>query len=415
MNRRQIPALTPTPTLADESRLRPDGESPGRSARYDRRRNSTPLVSVVLPTYNEATNLPLVVEGIERALVDFDYEIIVVDDDSPDLTWKKAEQLAQDGHRVRAVRRTTERGLSSAVVTGMNIASGSVFIVMDADLQHDPVILPDLVSAILDDHADICLGSREAVGGSYGDFGRKRRFISWVGAQAARSLLRLSIGDPMSGYFAVSRQRFEQVVREVNPRGFKILLELIARGAQPNVAEVGYTFGRRQHGATKLTGSIIVSYCLALLALTVGRRVPVAVAAYALVGASGLLVRGAGLVAGGALGLANPVLLAVEASVLSNYLLNNRLTFVDRPNHGLRHVRGLALFHCISAYGLLVQAGVAEWLRLPGRLPDWVTADAGWLASPLPALVGLLASAAGGYFLNSLLTWPAHKASHQAT
>lgn len=228
---------------------------------------SEPTVSVILPTYNEAGNIPVLLERLASALQDTAYEIIVVDDDSTDRTWQVAERTAKDDERIVVIRRTEERGLSSAVLAGMSAAGGRVLVVMDADLQHDERKIPELVAAIEGGEADVCLGSREADGGSYGSFQRRRRLISWAGAALARKLLRVPVTDPMSGFFAISRDRFELVGDEVNPRGFKIMLEFLARGPRPRVAEVGYRFGERVSGSTKLSGSVVVEYLRALAEL----------------------------------------------------------------------------------------------------------------------------------------------------
>lgn len=236
-----------------------------------RQAEAGPLVSVIVPTYNEAGNITVLLERLASTLDEHRYEIIIVDDDSSDGTWQAAEQLAVTDDRISVIRRTEERGLSSAVLAGMHAASGDTLIVIDADLQHDERKIPDLVAAIVDRRVDICLGSREADGGSYGSFKRRRRLVSWAGAALARQLLGVPVSDPMSGFFAVSRERFEAVHDQVNPRGFKIMLEFLARGTRPEVAEVGYRFGERVNGATKLTGSVGMDYLRALAGLMAHR------------------------------------------------------------------------------------------------------------------------------------------------
>ena len=228
---------------------------------------SPPRASIIVPTFNESENIAVLLERLAATMVDVDYEIIVVDDDSQDSTWRIAERIAMTDNRIRVIRRVDERGLSSAVVAGMQAATGQSLVVIDADLQHDETKIPDLVAAVVDDGADICLGSREVEGGSYGAFQRHRRFASWTGAALARQLLGLPVSDPMSGFFAVSRDRFELLANEVNPRGFKILLEFLARGPKPQVHEVGYEFGERLNGTTKLNSSVVLAYLVALTSL----------------------------------------------------------------------------------------------------------------------------------------------------
>ncbi len=383
------------------------GSSAGvTNARYDRRgvdrrRTGQPLVSVVIPTYNEAENIPILVRRLEQALADLDYELIVVDDDSPDLTWQIADELSQAQPRLRVLRRTDARGLSSAVMAGFGIARGRTLAVLDADLQHDERILPELIGAIVDDGADIAVGSREADGGSYGEFGPWRRTVSWTGAQLARFMLRTPVNDPMSGFFVVSRARYDEVVDKVNPKGFKILLEFLATGTPPSVTEVGFKFGQRLHGATKLTGSVIVAYLMALLELAGGRFVTARFSAYAIVGMSGVVVRALVLVGLSLVADARATWwLAIEAAVLWNYWWNNRFTFNAYRQRGRQSIVGLAKFHAVAAHGVLVatatQSLVADLIGSENLLTVGVAAAAG---------LGL--ATVGNYHLNRSITWQA--------
>lgn len=368
-------------------------------------------MSVIVPTYNEAGNIPLLIPMLQEALADFDYEVIIVDDDSPDLTWRVADELVADEPRFSVVRRTVDRGLSAAVLTGMNVAQGSVFVVMDADLQHDPNAIPALVSKILDDDAEIAVASRSVDGGSYGEFSSRRRLISWVGAKMAHVLLQAPVTDPMSGFFAVDRKRYEEVVHHVNPRGFKILLEFLARGRRPEVAEVGYRFGRRVHGTTKLTGSVVVAYLLAMIELSVGRFISATFTAYSLVGFTGLAIR---IIAEQTLTTGLPaaviqprsaVFVAVELSIVANYGLNNVFTFTAERHRGLRQLKGLLMFHVVSLYGLLVHAGAVALLGDRGAEETWGLTTLWSIDASLPFVVGLSMALVGNYYLNATVTW----------
>ncbi len=409
-----IAGAHPTAAVADiDTRSTPDpvGTITGRPARYDRRGRLDPTVSVIVPTYNEADNIPLLIPLLQEALVDFDYEVIIVDDDSPDLTWKIAGDIAADEPRFSVVRRTTDRGLSAAVLTGMNVAQGSVLVVMDGDLQHDPHAIPALVSKVLDDGAEIAVASRAVDGGSYGEFSSRRRLISWIGAQMAHALLQAPVTDPMSGFFAVDRQRYEEVVHRVNPRGFKILLEFLARGRRPEVAEVGYRFGSRVHGTTKLTGSVVVAYLLAMIELSVGRFISATFTAYSLVGFTGLAIRviTEQTLTGGLLSaLISPrwaVFIAVEMSIVTNYLLNNVFTFTARRHRGLRQIGGLVTFHLVSLYGLLVHAGAIALLRDRGGDESWGVTTLWSADASVPFAVGMTMALVGNYHLNATVTW----------
>ncbi len=383
-----------------------------RPARYDRRQRTRPTVSVIVPTYNEADNVPILIPRLGDALADFNYEVIIVDDDSPDLTWKIASELVADQPRFSVIRRTTDKGLSAAVLTGMNVAAGQVLVVMDGDLQHDPGAIPALISKVLDEGAEIAVASRAADGGSYGEFSPSRRLISWVGAQMAHTLLQAPVTDPMSGFFALNRERYEEVVDKVNPRGFKILLEFVARGPRPDVAEVGYHFGNRLHGTTKLTGSVVVAYLLAMIELSVGRFISATFTAYALVGATGLAVRTivqrslSTDLAGSLLTERWVVLLAIELSILTNYVLNNVFTFTSRRHRGLSQIRGAITFHIVSLYGLLVHAGATALLDDHSREDGAWGLTALWsVTASVPFTLAMLMALIGNYYLNSTVTW----------
>ncbi len=365
----------------------------------DRRAASRRELSVVVPTFNEAENLPILLGQLAEVLHLVDYEVIVVDDDSPDGTWQVADELALDNPRVRCMRRVGERGLSSAVMAGFSVASGEVLAVMDADLQHDSSILPDLLEPIRSGAADIVVASREAEGGGYGDWSRSRRTLSVAGASLARTMTGTPVTDPMSGFFAVSRARLEEVAPDVNPRGFKILLEVLARGDSPRVAEVGYTFGLRQHGETKLTTSVAFSYLVSLTGLVTGRMLSATVSAYLFVGAFGVLIQLALLGLLAAVGVEAGPVLALEASVLATYWLHNRVTFSPDRRSGRRLISGLVPFHLVTAHGVIVQLGVVSALG-----------GAGLASAPLAhRLLGMALATAGNYALNRHLTWQPHR------
>lgn len=392
---------TATPPSTSESPER-DGHRAGvsdgtRPARSERRSTRQCSVSVILPTYNEAANLAILLNRLTDLLADLDYEIIVVDDNSPDGTWEIAHAYAAGSPRIKSIRRLTDRGLSSAVMAGMEIAKGRVFAVMDSDLQHDEGALIDIITPVLDGEADVCLGSREAEGGSYGEWSKFRRIISWVGAQLARRLLGVPISDPMSGYFAVSRDRYLDVADEVNPRGFKILLEFVARGPRPRVAEVGYGFRERVAGESNLTSSVVGAYLVALIDLFVGRVVSATFTAYALVGLLGVAIRFTLLLTLTATGFAWPALAAFQVSVFCNYVFNNSFTFAPERRRGVRAWTGLVPHQLIALHGLMVQAGVAAFAGYtPSELPS---------ASISIQLVGTALATTGNYHLNRNITW----------
>ena len=377
-----------------------------RPARYDRKNTRPPTVSVVIPTYNERENIVTLVGRLGEVLVDFDYEIIVVDDDSPDGTSQAVGTLAENDHRLRLVRRVGRRGLSSAVIDGMTVAQGQVLVVMDADLQHDEAVVPDLISAVVDDGFDVCLGSREAPGGGYGRFGPVRRSVSWTGAQAAHQLLGLKVSDPMSGFFAVSQARFNTVRPTINPRGFKIMLEVLARGPQPTIAEVGYEFRSRTWGETKLSPLVIITYLLALAELSLARTRATATTSFLLYAALALValsIRTILIDAAVGIGLGSlGAVAAVEATILAEGWGHNRLSFAARHRRSRGRRRPFLVFHLVAAAGAAALSGLGHIL---GTM--WVPSSVGTALAAIGfATTGVLAVIGVGYCVNAVLGWP---------
>lgn len=375
------------------------------------------LLSIVTPTFNERDNIGPLVEALDDALEDLPHEILVVDDDSPDRTWEVAEAIAEEKPHVKVIRRFGDPGLSQAVLAGMAAAEGDVLAVIDADLQHDERILPEMVRRVREDEADVVVGTRAAEGGSYGDWSAGRRFVSWVATMIARLLLRVPVSDPMSGFFAISRDAYQRVGPSVNPRGFKILLEFIGRrGAGLRVAEVGYTFRNRLHGETKMSPSVIRSYLLAVVELRLGRQVKGQLVLYALVGASGVVVNLVVFTICEIIGLPSfrtgisdwidpvewSVLLGIQAAIIWNFLLNNTFTFWERRFRPKQMPFGFLLFECVSILGLVINLGVFQFLQSTG----W-----GWSAigrEParyLHHIVGMSVALVSNYFLNVNYTW----------
>lgn len=214
------------------------------------------MFSLILPTYNEAENISHCIDAVCGVLAGRDFEIIVADDDSPDRTWEIAEALGNP--RVRVLRRTSNRGLSAAVVDGFGFARGELLGVMDADLQHDESILPAMIDAL--ETNEFVIGTRAAAGGSYGEWSRRRRFASWAAASLARAILGIKVSDPMAGYFVLRRNVFDRVKDQLSPRGFKIMLEILCLARPELVAEIGYTFRTRRAGTSKVSAQIACQY-----------------------------------------------------------------------------------------------------------------------------------------------------------
>jgi len=212
------------------------------------------VISIIIPTYNESGSLPTLVQRLGSALGGRDWELIVVDDGSPDGTADLAAAMAPR-LPVRVVRRPGKLGLASAVLDGFRDAKGDILVCMDADLSHPPEVVPHLVDA-LTDGADLAVGSRYVAGGGVEDWPLKRRIVSRVACLMGNALV--PVHDATSGFFALRRPVIDGV--QLNPIGFKIGFEVIARGRYGRVVEVPYTFRDREHGSSKFGRREIAQY-----------------------------------------------------------------------------------------------------------------------------------------------------------
>ena len=307
--------------------------------------NSYPVhLSLVIPTYNEGQAIQSMISQLTRLLdhaIPGQYELIVVDDNSPDHTWELAQQMMSDYPQLRAMRRQEERGLSTAVVRGWQVARGEVLGVIDGDLQHPPEVLLKLLEAI--QGADLAVASRHVEGGGVSDWGLVRRLLS-RGAQVLGLLILPQVvgrvTDPMSGYFMVRRSAIAN--KPLSPLGYKILLEVLGRGEIRQVAEVGYVFQERQSGESKVTWKQYVDYLRHLFRLRLarfkGKGKPIVPLTrfirFGLVGLSGVFVDMVFLYllsdpATLAWGLTRSKIVASELAIVNNFLWNDRWTFGD--------------------------------------------------------------------------------------
>jgi dolichol-phosphate mannosyltransferase len=361
------------------------------------------MLSLVLPTYNEAESLPDLLAEVEAALAGIEHEVIVVDDDSPDGTWRLARELARERPWLHALRRVGRRGLASAVVEGFLSAKGDVLAVADADGQHDPAALRELHAAVRAG-AQLAIGSRYVGGGAVGEWDERRQLLSRVATALAHRACRVRAEDPMSGFFAVERSAFEEVLPRLNPRGFKILLDILVHApAGLRVAELPIAFRVRRRGASKLSRLVGAQFLEYLYEVLLGRMVPLELVKYGLVGSLGVLVNlGAYLLASRLLGLAprpalfdfsTAVLLAIEAAILSNFLLNNAWTFESARLRGVAALRGFLRYNIACLVGALANYGVSAFAY-----------SSGWSGSAAVVLGGFVGGA-WNYSMSRLFTW----------
>ncbi len=218
------------------------------------------MISIIIPTYNEAGNIRKLISAIRAELSRKDFEIIIVDDNSPDGTWKISRELSKRYPELRVIRRKNERGLSSAVIRGFVESKGDILGVIDADLSHPPQLMNKMIDACKDN--DIVIASRYVRRGRE-NMGLFRKLVSKGATLMARPLTNAS--DPMSGYFFFRRKVIDDA--ELKPKGYKILLEILVKGNYNRVKEIYFSFGKRYHGKSKLGSKVYIDYVVHLISL----------------------------------------------------------------------------------------------------------------------------------------------------
>lgn len=357
-----------------------------------------PELTVVVPTFNEAANVAAVVAEVERALAGVDWELLFVDDDSPDATADRVRDIAQADGRVRCVQRIGRRGLSSASVEGMLASSAPYLAVMDGDLQHDPALLRPMLDTLRGGQTDIVVGSRHVAGGGVGDFSAKRQGISRLATRLSRAVLKADLTDPMSGFFMLTRGALMGCLRGgVSGIGYKILVDLFASAPRPlRFVELPYTFRTRQAGDSKLDSKVVWDYLMLLADKLVGRYVPVRFLAFSAVGGLGVgvhLVTLALVFRGLGVDFVSAQVIATLVAMTFNYVVNNSLTYRDRRRRGWRFVTGWLSFALACSVGAFANVGIAAWLFQ--RQTFWVVS----------ALSGVLVGAVWNYAVTSVYTW----------
>ncbi len=353
-------------------------------------------LSLIIPTYNEKDNIIPLVERIHQALSGLNYEIIIVDDGSRDGTIAAAQGLAAR-FPVKVIVRRGEKGLATAVVHGLKSASGSIVGVMDADLQHPPEVLPALVKAI-GEGADMAVASRYIPGGGCPNWGLSRKIISKVALKIAHLLLPATrrVKDPLTGFFMFRRDRVDAAL--LKPTGYKISLEIMLLGDLPRTVEVPFVFEERSAGRSKLRPRQQLAYLQHLFSLMARTGEARRILKFLGVGISGIAVNQ------GILWLLTDIaglkyyfsgIFSIEASIVTNFLLNDFFTFADRRSGRGRSFLGRLLkFNLICLSGAGIQYGLLLLFT-----------DVFGLYYLLSSLIGIAVAFIWNYFVNSLWTW----------
>jgi len=365
--------------------------------------SASPVLAVVIPTFNERDNVAALAGALRKTLGLVPYEIIFVDDDSPDGTAAAVRELSKQDSRIRVLQRVGRRGLASACLEGMLASPAPYIAVMDADLQHDESILPRMLEAAQSSDVEVVIASRQTEGGSLGDFEESRVMLSNFGKSLSRLVCRTPVSDPMSGFFLIKREFLEEVVHRTSGVGFKILLDLLSSAQRPvRYAEVPYTFRNRLHGESKLALNVKLEYIYLLLDKAVGDFIPLRFVLFGLVGALGLVLNTAvvgTLYLTGTVPFLQAQAIAAVVAMTLNFSLNNAVTYRDARLHGLRLLGGLITFYLACGLGAVSNIATAQFLLQQGV--PWFAASA----------FGLAISAVWNYGVTATLTWRVRRRS----
>lgn len=356
-------------------------------------------LTVVVPTFNEKDNVRPLYELLTRALGERSWEVVFVDDDSPDDTAGEARGLASTKNNIRIIQRKGRRGLAGACIEGILSSTSPYCAVIDADLQHDETKLPAMLDMLTEDRSlDLVVASRNINGGSAGEgLSRWRKWGSDYATLLVNRALRVKISDPMSGFFMVRRQAFNEVVVSLQSEGFKVLADMIAASnSRWKIREIPYTFRQRRAGESKMGAAVVLEFLALLLARMTGGLVSIRFVLFVAVGLTGVFVQLAGVkffltffddsFIGGQM-------FGVVAAIASNFFLNNAITFRDRALRGTKLLRGLVIFYGVCSVGAVVNVAVAELFY--SYAPFWVVAS----------LLGAVMGAFWNFLASSLFTW----------
>ena len=353
-----------------------------------------PTLSVVVPTFREAANVPVLFERLKTTLKGLPWEMIVVDDDSPDGTYDVAFRIAAKDPRMRCLRRVNRSGLAGAVIEGWLSSSADFVAVIDGDLQHDESILPRMYAALAKGESNLAIGTRTS---SAGGLSAARQKLSGLGAWFFHRIPGAQVSDPMSGFFMIRRD----IVGELAPRlvtdGFKILVDVIlsARGTL-KVVEVPYEFRSRVAGESKLNALVGLDFLGLVVHHATGGVLPIRFVLFALVGAIGLLVHLVVLAIfrfGAQGNFGQGQLLATLVAMASNFVLNNEITYRRYRFRGVALIWGFIAFAIACSVGVLANIDIASALYRSHQ--KW------WLAG----LAGALLSVVWNYAISTNFIW----------
>ena len=356
-----------------------------------------PELAIVVPSFQERDNVPQLIERLRTLLAGLQWEIIVVDDDSPDGTADLVRRIGEGDQRVRCIRRIGRRGLAGACLEGMLATQARYVAVMDADLQHDETLLVSMLDRLRQGDADLVVASRFMHTGAADGLNRWRAQLSHLANGIARTALGINLSDPMSGFFMMRRQAFEELAPSLSSDGFKILFDIVATArGRLRIAELPFVFRARTHGESKLDARIAVDYVALVVSKLTNDVVSFRFLLFCLVGLTGVGIHMAilQLVLGfGGVQFAMAQTIATVGAICWNFTLNNMVTYRDQRLSGLPFLSGLLRFQIVCGIGAISNVGIASLMY--GHNADW------WLAG----LTGAVMGAVWNYMVSAVWVW----------
>jgi dolichol-phosphate mannosyltransferase len=362
--------------------------------------SGAPVLSVIVPCYNEKPNVAPMIEKLDAALAGIAWEVIYVDDNSPDGTANEVRRIGQSDPRVRCIRRIGRRGLASAVIEGALASSATYVAVIDGDLQHDETRLPVMLAELQTGRYDMAIASRHVDGGTNAGLANQwRHALSDGGIWLAQRVLPVKLTDPMSGFFMLRRDLFETLAGSLTGQGFKILLDLVLSSDVPlRVKEVPAVFRERLAGESKLDMQVMLQFGGLLMDKTFSGYLPLRFVSFAMVGGFGVMVHLlvlALLRSMTGLGFEVEQSVATLVAMIFNFQLNNVITYADQRLKGPRLWRGLLLFLVVCGVGAIANVGIAKTLY--DSHTAWTVAGA------MGAVIGVV----WNYAVSATLVWRA--------
>ena len=352
---------------------------------------------MIVPCYNERANVAVLVERLRAALAGIPWEVVFVDDDSPDGTADVVRRIAARDPRVRCIRRVGRRGLASAVTEGAMSSAAQFVAVIDGDLQHDETRLPVMLERLRRGDVDMVVASRYLDGGDSAGLGNAyRRGLSSLGTRFAQAVLPVRVTDPMSGFFMLRREIYDLAAPHLTNQGFKILVDLILSAPRGlRVVDLPARFAARVAGESKLDGMVMVQFLGLLLQKWSGGLVPLYFVGFCLVGTFGIFVQFLVSLAAGRAGLnfSHAQEIGTLVAMVANFELNNSLTYRDRRLRGTALLRGLLLFVLVCGFGAFANIGIGRALYAE---------HSGW---SLATIAGAGVGAVWNYAVSATLVW----------